>query len=292
MLAGLGATEAPSPVPPSVTGSPEMPATDTHEAITFPFGGKPLNLNFKTMGLVREVHVKPGDRVKKGQELAILEDRQEQIERDIYKLEADSQVAIKVAEESMRVKELEKARYERMFRDKVATDLEFEKVQAEAKVAFWELEKAKMELEQKKLQLKRQEALLDNMRIRSTVDGVVQEIAVHPGEVSDPQKTAIIVVGNSPLWVKTILPAKVALRMRAEEKKTGQAQIVQVTYKDLNEPPLQAKVIFYAPMADGGAGVQEVGLELPNPDDKPAGLQVLVKVPEAGKGAAVSAKSE
>ena len=289
LLAGVGATEAPRLPSAPVTESLSLATLDQHPAITLP-AGKPTPLGFKTIGLIREMNIKPGDKFKKDQVLAVLEDRQEQIERDIYRLEADSQVATEIAKEALRVRELKLARVEKGFKNGVNTDEELETSQAEKAVAFWELEKAKMERDQRRLQLTRQEALLDNMRIVAKADGTVQDVVMKAGEICDPQKPVLVVVQNDPLWVDVHLPTKAALALRAQEKKTGQKPKVQVTYKDLGEAPQEATVIFYDPIADASAGVQRIRLELPNPDEKPAGLQVLVKVPE--QGAAVSAKSE
>lgn len=289
LLSGVGATEAPTRPLPSATDTLVIPLPEQHEGITLP-AGKPTPLSFKTIGLIREVTVKPGDRIKKGQELAILEDRQEQIERDIYKLEAESEVALRVAEEALRVRALKLARIEIGFKRQVNTDEEYEIAQAEKAVAVWEVEKAKIELQQKRLQLQRQETILDNMRIRAKADGIVQDVVMKAGEICDPQKPVLVVVQNDPLWVDVHVPTRQALALWAQERKTGQKPKVQVLYKDLDEAPVEATVIFYDPLADASAGVQRVRLELPNPDDKPAGLQVLVKVPQPN--AAVSAKSE
>lgn len=277
----------------SAAGPTEAPISSKVEnlpGITRPSERRQLSL--KSMDVIWDVKVRPGDSVKAGDLLLSEDTREEEINLQIVKLEAESEAAIRAAEvavEASKVmlanKEVELKRVEEMFEKKVANPSELDKARLdvdiaklEIKKATWDLEKAKVENGQRRLQVKRQEATLDRMRILSPIDGIVEDVLLKKGEVVDPQKPVVVVVKNDPLWVEVYLPTTVSLKLKA-------GQELPVKY-DLEDKPRMGKVIYLSPVADPGAGVQLVRLELANTEGKPAGLQVQVTPPTTASVAA------
>jgi hypothetical protein len=112
------------------------------------------------------------------------------------------------------------------------------------------------------------------MQIKSPMNGEVRKVEAAVGEVSDPQKPSIIIVSNDPLKVEAKLPTLTANRL-----KLGQA--LQVRYRD-EQQWREAKIIYFDPVADTSlvGGAQLIHLEMPNPDGRRAGQEVVVKLPQ------------
>ena len=285
-LAGLcisaaGANDTPTP----------SKATSTQPGITRPSERRQLSL--KVMDVIWDVKVKPGDAVKVGQVLLTEDTREEEINLKIITIEAEAEAPVRAAEVSVAAakvtlanKEVEFKRVEDMFSKKVATPTEYDKAKLDVDLARLDIEKAtcdlkakKVENDQRKEQQKRQAVTIDRMQITCPIDGIVEDVLLKKGEVVDPQKPVIIVVKNDPLWVEVYLPTTLSLKLKVGQELT-------VKY-DLEDKALSAKVIYLSPVADPGAGVQLVRLELPNPEGKPAGLQVTVNPPGAAAPVAV-----
>ena len=260
-------------------------AMDTQPGITRPSERRQLSL--KMMDVIWDVKVKPGDAVKTGDVLLTEDTREEVINLQIVTLEAESEATVKGAEVAVEAavvtlanKEVEFKRVEDMFKKHVANPSEFDKAKLDVDIAKleitkakWDLEKVKVEHAQRGAQVKKQAAVIERMQIVSPIDGIVEDILLKKGEVVDPQKPVMVVVKNDPLWVEVFLPTNVSLKL-----KPGQELPVKYESDDKARP---AKVIYLSPVADPGAGVQLVRLELPNPEARPAGLQVTVIPPGA-----------
>jgi RND family efflux transporter MFP subunit len=279
----------------ALAGSPARaaePQSGRYPGITVP--SKRHQMSLKVPDVVREVHVKAGDVVKKGQLLLSEDTREEEINLKIIKSEADSDVvlkaadvAIKAAEVTKKNREVELGRVKQMYTDKVAGISELNKAELDVELAGLEIEKAKLDLEkakielnQRKFQADRQAVLIERMRINAEFDGEVEEILVKEGEVLDPQKPAIVVVKLDPLWVEVHLPVEITANLKV-------GQELEVLYGG-QDKARKAKVFYLNPVADAGAGTQQVRMELPNPENRRAGMQVQVNV---GQPAGVAAKN-
>ena len=134
-----------------------------------------------------------------------------------------------------------------------------------------------------------EQAKIDLKQIKSPIDGVVQKLDTHVGEVAtnQPDKPAFRVVNNDPLWVDAHLSAAVTARL-----KPGQQLQVRYVAEDKWMP---AEVLFLSPQVRPGSQTRMVRLQLPNPDDRPSGLEVYVKLPDgqvAANDAAAAAGGE
>lgn len=229
---------------------------------------------FESPGVVAEVLVKDGDRVRKGQTLARQEGRMDQQELEVRRIDAESVVEIEAARKEH---ELRKIQYER----KKTAPEGFSPTEIEEARITMELAELKIaEAEQKKKQAQavymRQLVKVELGELVSKIDGIVEKVNVDAGEMADPQKPegAISVVNNDPLWVELPLLATWQVARLAV------GQELQVRYKI--DPPdtwKPAKIIFISPVADARAGTQLVRLELPNSENRSSGLDVEVKLP-------------
>jgi RND family efflux transporter MFP subunit len=237
-------------------------------------------MSLRISNVIREVKVKPGDRVKVGQILIIEDTSEEESNRDIARLEAESEVAVRAAEITRDIKRTDARRVANMLKEKVATQQEWEKADLEAKLAEWDIKKAEQERAKWALQAKGKDCSLANMRMVSPIDGIVEDVLLKEGEVVDPQKPAIIVVKNDPLWVEVYLPTSVV-----RDLKEKQALSVRYTGEAATQ---QAAVILCSPVADAASDMQLVRLEMPNPTNRYSGLRVEVLVSPAKGGEAAA----
>jgi RND family efflux transporter MFP subunit len=246
---------------------------------------KELKLVFAAPGIVLDVPVQEGDLVKAGQILAKQDDEQDQQDLAKLQLDAASMSEIIYDKADMAVKEIQYTRKQQMFRDNVASAQEVE----EAKLGV-DLDRAKIEVSQVQHQVKgfdagKQAIKVNRMQLRSPIDGRVQQINIHQGEMASPDPSnregAIVVVKNDPIWIE--VPTMEL--SQAQQLKLG--QVLQARY--VGEKDWQpAKIIFIAPEADARSDTQNVRLEMPNPSGRDSGLLMQVKLPENLAAAAVS----
>jgi RND family efflux transporter MFP subunit len=222
-------------------------------AISVP--SKELKLSFGGPGLVKDVPVKEGDRVKAGQVLAVQDDRQDEAAYESAKKEAESTAKI---DYSTADRDQKQVKYQRLA----------------VTLAETQIDLAKLEHEQKILDARRLEVKVEQMKICAPVDGIVQKINLGEGEMADPQNRdgAVVVVTNDPLWVEMHIPTAQAQQLSLGDK----MQVRTVGDKDWQD----AKIIYFAPKADAASDTETVRLEVPNPNSQRSGLQMQVKLPD------------
>lgn len=226
----------------------------------------------KLGGVVHEVLVKQGDKVKKDQLLMKLDCRVEQAEAEMYKILADgSEVEIAAAKIKNEQAKVEFIRWEDLFKTNAATVAEFDKARLDVLLTAEEIRRAEFEKQKNIAQYKRAQAVLQAMELRAAFDGIVERIDAKVGEVIDYQKPAITIVNNSPLWIQFTPKSAVSLTLQS-------GQELDVYYAD-DPKPHKAKIIFVSPVVKADSDRQVIRLEMPNPEGRPSGLQVRVALP-------------
>jgi RND family efflux transporter MFP subunit len=234
-----------------------------------------VDLDFSSPGLVVEVNVKEGDSIKKGQLLARQDASVEAANKAMYEIEGNSKVEEEYAQKDLELKKVKFQRTEGLFKQKNATYLEVEEARLEAERADASVKLATQKRATATAQAATEQAKIDLKKIVAPFDGVVSKLGTHVGEVATNQadKQAFRVVRNDPLWVDAHLPAGVAARLK-------KGQTVQVCYVTDEKKLMPAEVLFLQPVVRAGSQTRMVRLQLPNPEDRPAGLEVYVKLPD------------
>jgi RND family efflux transporter MFP subunit len=245
------------------------PGADEERGFTLP--SEEREVGFPQPGLISEVKVKEGDVVKTGDVLALQDDAVEKMAlgREEYLLK--SKVQLLAAEAGHSLAKVKMRRQEELKAKNAGSPTEYDEAKAELIVAKLKIDLAKEETEAKRLEVAKIQAQMKRMQIFSPFDGEVRKVESGVGEVADPQKPSILLVKNDPLKVSTKLPTEVTNAM-----KLGQPlQVRYVGEKDWRE----AKITYFDPVADASSGTQLIYLELPNPEGRRAGMEVLVKMP-------------
>jgi multidrug efflux pump subunit AcrA (membrane-fusion protein) len=263
--------------------APEQPRTATTPSATargFTQPSQRVAHAFDSSGVVLEVLVKEGDKVTRGQPLVRLDDRMDRQELEVRRIDAESRVEIESAQKEY---ELRKVQYERKSTAPEgfsATEIEEARITME--LAALKVAEAEQKRKQAMAVFQRQQYKVELMSMLSRIDGVIERISVDPGEMADPQKPegVISVVNNNPLWVEMpLLPTWQAAKLEAMAKRAPVELEVRYVLDGPDAPWKKAKLIFIAPTANVGAGMQPVRLELANDEGRSSGLDMEVRLP-------------
>jgi len=238
-------------------------------------------LVFAGPGVVSAVSVKEGDVVKAGQVVANQDDTEEKAKFAVAQGEiVSADLQIKAAEADLEQKKVELRRKEQLYSDVVAakkTNLEIEEARVAVTIGDIAVQYRRQEKAQKLLESSLQKVKIEQKHLVAPIDGMVSKVDIHAGEGTDLTKPAIAIVTNNPLWVEVDVPS-------AKGKTLRPKQTLEVRYTD-EEQWMPAEITLVSPVANAGANVQRIRLQMPNPQNRVSGLPVVVKVPDAVAGA-------
>jgi multidrug efflux pump subunit AcrA (membrane-fusion protein) len=236
--------------------------------------------SFAGPGIISTIAVKEGDIVKKGQLIMSEDSEMDRLELAALKIESDSHLTIDFAQADYEAKDAIRAKLQNAVDHNVANPSEFEEAKANAIEAKIRIDVAGQEIKQKQIEADKQAAKIRKMDLLSPIDGVVRKLNLHLGEVVDPNKVdgACMVLQNDPLWVEVKLPSIQAAALKSDE-----TLMVKYADEDKFRP---AKVILFDPLVDSASDTQIIRLEMPNPEKRPPGLHVIVRLPDRMAGMA------
>ena len=232
-------------------------------------------------GIIESMHVERGDRVTKGQVIAVLRQAVEHAAMDVAQSRAQADAETRAAKANFEFAQQRRTRAEELRAKNFISAQALEQVVSEAKVAEQKLSQAQEQqrIFGKELTLAR--ARIDERIIRSPFDGIVAERYVTAGERVE-EKALVRVVKINPLRVEVVAPGNLFGQVSADM--TG-----LVAPELSGAAPLQAKISIVDSMLDAPSNTFRVRLTLPNPTGAiPAGLRCTVEF-QAKSGAAAKA---
>jgi RND family efflux transporter MFP subunit len=237
------------------------PPPSTYDCLIEP--AQTVELGTPVTGMVDKVLVQRGDRVKRGQVLAVLESHAEQAAADLAHYKSQLAGPSQMAEAKIEFADRKFARRRDMAAEKLMSPQDRDDAEAE-------LQTAKENREVSRLEFNQQSAQLALRTIRSPFDGVVVDQMIWPGETVEPGATkhAILKVARvDPLRVRVVMP------MRAfGEPKLG--AMVRVTSEVQPDKPYSARVANIDRVIDAASGTFVVLLDLSNSAlDLPSGVK-------------------
>lgn len=203
-----------------------------------------VNVGSPVDGVLEQVAVNRGDRVRKGQVVA--------------KLQAGVEAAaVSLTEARLEFVRRRLARIDSLLEKQLISAQESDELATEVKLREEELKK-----DQEALKLR---------TIFSPIDGVVVERRLAPGELVRAEKSVVLRLAQiNPLNVEVIAPARLFGSVRV-----GMAG--QVSLAPFFPGTFQAKVVVVDKVIDAASGTMGVRLQLPNPEHKiPAGIKCSV----------------
>ncbi len=224
---------------------------------------------------IREVLVKGGDVVKKGDIMVAANAEEARYQRDLQKLLAETELDVRRAEAALKQAQVEFDAQKAIKEQIGGAPVEFQRAEAQLEIRTVERDIAKFQQTQLKVQLSIREAYYERFILRAPFDGIVDQVGVDPGEVKRDAEPVIRVVDIDPLWIDVAAP--LALTITLDLKPGDKAWALM----DLpGEPQVRAgKVIEVSPAADERSGTRRVRVELANAG-WPAGLTCWVRFTE------------
>lgn len=230
-----------------------------------------LELGFEINGVVAEVAVEPGQHVKEGMPLVLLNSLDAQAQVAQLKIRSTSTFEIDAAKAEWELGKIELEQMKEAFARGGATDFEVKRKALEAERNRLSYELFRQRQEEARLQLKQAEVNVERYALRAPRDGIVETIAVSKGEMVREVTPVLRFVDISALRVEVPTPSRLADRLRVG----GPASV------DLDGPegdaPIAANIFHIAAVGDPASGLRTVTLEFANPDERAAGDTVLVE---------------
>jgi multidrug efflux pump subunit AcrA (membrane-fusion protein) len=252
--------------------SPGSSLAQVESGITKPYEER--KLQFAQPAIVTELKIKVGETVEAGQVLGQQDITIEQAERAGLEIEATSTVQEEYAKADQGVNEQKYARLQELLKTSNASKFEVEEARLAVERSKSSVKLAVQERETAKTKIRGVDARITLKTLKSPIGGFIQQIDTGVGEMGgvDQQKPSIVIVQNDPLKVDVNVPIREANRLQ-------KGQVLEVRYTDVDNGPWQpAKILSMLPVADRGSQTRGVVLELANPQNKPAGLRVEVRL--------------
>jgi len=247
------------------------------ESITRP--SEDIMLAFVQPGLVANVLIKEGQMAKAGDVIIQLDDSAEQAQLEQLRLEAEDKIRIKASEAELAQSHVDLKKMELANLRGGATDLELEHAKLEVLINELKLELSKFNQEQALRKHNETLLLVERMKLKSPIDGLVERVALDAGEAAERLERVVRVVKIDPLW----MDVPVSLEVAREKLETGQPAEVYFPSVAGRWTLLEGKIILKATVADAASDTLNVRVEVPNPSNRPAGERVIVSFPALAK---------
>ena len=221
-----------------------------------------VNLSAGVNGLISEVKVDLGDTVKEGQVVAVLESSVEMASVNLAKIRTKLKGALKSGEARLDFSKKKLKQSDTLSRNGIISPEEFDTVLTEKLLAESALIQAKENIEISDLALEKMLAEFELRTVRSTIDGVIIERFLSPGELVNASQAVILKIAQiNPLRIDVQVPLDYLgkINIGREAKIRPEAPI---------KGDLKARVLMVDPMVDTASSTFNVRLSLPNPEYK------------------------
>ena len=228
-----------------------------------------IEISTREEGVVEEIVVKRGDFVNKRQVLAKLESRVEELAVELAQARAGMRFRIDAKQAGLKYLGAQYQRVNNLFKRKAAPLRDKDKAYTDMLLAQAELREAKENHHLAQIEKRRAEQILENRTIRSSIDGVIVDVLLAPGE-SVEDRPILIVAQIDPLNVEVILSERLYGTIKVGSKATVQPLLRAAE-------PQTAVVVVVDRVIDAASNTYGIRLELPNSDHAiPGGIRCEV----------------
>jgi multidrug efflux system membrane fusion protein len=227
--------------------------------------------SFVQPGRIAAMYFKEGDAIKAGQALVQQDDAAEQVLLTQLKAQSEDLTQIRASDASLTQKKVDLQKLEKAAASNAATPLEVEHAKLDVTIAQLSLDLARFEHEQAGRKYQEQKIRVENMLLRSPIDGYIEKIEVEVGESVNTTIEVIRVVQIDPLWIDAPVPLAQAAGLKAGM--TARVELAESGKKGLIG---EGRISFVGAVADAASGTLRVRIEVPNKARRPAGEHVLV----------------
>ena len=218
-----------------------------------------IELGSAVTGLLDEVSVDRGDRVRAGDVVAHLESKVQQKTVELLRVRANSVTVIDAQKQQLAMIEKRYTRLSQLRDRGIAKEDALDQVEVERIAAASNLFQAELNQQIAARELERSQAELDQRTIRSPVDGIIEERLLTGGEYVGNDDHILKIVRLDPLKIEAFFPVSLYGSI-----KVGDEAIVRPV-APLNGAYV-AKVKAVNHVFDAASATFAAVLELPNPD--------------------------
>lgn len=230
---------------------------DLLEAVGTVTAAQSSNLASQMMGTIVETRVREGDRVHRGQVLAVIDDAQPRAAMD-RAMAADhaAQQQLAAAESDLSLAESTLKRYQSLYEKKSVSPQEFDEVKTREQSALARRDMARADQAQAKAALAQARTALEYAQIRAPFDGVVTEKRADPGTLASPGMPIFTVEDVRRYRLEATINESDLRYLRV-------GQPAPVTIEALGDAGVSGKVVQIVPAADAASRSFVVKVELP-----------------------------
>jgi RND family efflux transporter MFP subunit len=238
-------------------------------AVTIPSAD--VTLSFIQSGRIDKINFKEGEIVKVGDSIVQQYDMVERAQLAQLEAESLNVTQVQASEAKLKQTKVDLERRKKAGKSAVTTsELEYAELnlniaELSMRLAVFQHEQSIRKFEEAKLQI-------DNMSMKSPIDGRIEEIYIEAGESVNALDKVVRVVRIDPLWIDVRVPA-------AQSANLSFGNPAVVEFSDVVKSTLEGVVIFKAAVADAASETLRVRIQVPNGVNRPAGEQVKVTFP-------------
>ncbi len=226
------------------------------------------------IGVIESIAVERGDRVKRGQVIAVLRSDVERAAVGVAATRAKMAAELHAARASYHLARQKFVRAQDLHAREFISVQALEQARAEADVAQQKLTQVREHRRVWNGELALAQAQLGLRTIRSPADGVIAERYMSPGERVE-ERPIVRLATVDPLRVELVIPAQLFGTIELGASLTVVPELPGVA-------PREAKVVLVDPLIDGPSNTFRARLELPNANyELPAGLRCRIDLGEA-----------
>jgi RND family efflux transporter MFP subunit len=229
----------------------------------------------RTMGNVLAVRAREGARVKAGEVLVTLDDRD--LAEKVAQAEAANKEALKsldVAEQNKNLAEVTSGRYRNLYAEKVITQQEMDQIETQKKVAAAEYERLKEMVQRTRASVEEAKIYRGFSRVTAPVSGVITEKKVDPGSLAAPGMPLLTIEDTSHFKVEAYVDERLAPKIKPG---TGVYVFLEATGDRI--PGIIGEVV---PAIDPASRSFLIKIPVKGPGIK-SGLYCRVQIPEGKK---------
>ena len=230
---------------------------DVLEAVGTMRAAQTSTLASQMMGTLVEVLVHEGDRVQRGQILAVIDDSQPRAALDrANAADAASRHQLAAADSELALAESTLKRFQTLFDKKSVSPQEFDEVRTRQQAALARRDMARADQEQAKAAIAQATTALEYTRIRAPFEGVITEKKADPGTLASPGMPIFTVEDTHRYRLEASINESDLTLVRI-------GQPVPILIDALGTEALPGKVVQIVPAADAGSRSFLIKVELP-----------------------------
>lgn len=227
-----------------------------------------LDLGFTIRGSVRDVPVRPGQRVEEGQILIELDDREGAAQVRLYSIRAEGTLEIQAADAEWKMAQNDEARLKEAYDKGGAAEFELERARLETLKRRLALDLHAQRREETLAQLELAKAQHERSTLKAPMAGVVEEVIVGKGEMVDETRPVLRLVVIDPLVIDAPAPMERAMALNPGAAAWARFKVGGAV--------VEGRITHVASVADPGSETRTVRIEIPNRHNMPAGSHVEI----------------